>query len=190
MNDFFTQNSVIFLFTIITGVVSFIELMEYLVTKNIPWLVRVLQGQWRRLRRRMQGSLPDGTRYVVLNFSGHPVLPGQLSAIKKLLQWPSSEVIDVQVGTVGEDRKFVGNVVRAIERIDLSPEQWQTASIVAVPAGYSAIWSVLLAEMHGRLGYFPDVVHLRPAPSASSEKFEVAEIMNLREVRHSSRDKR
>ncbi|NTW83686.1 MAG: hypothetical protein HGB36_10025 [Chlorobiaceae bacterium] len=126
----------------------------------------------------------------MLNFSGHPVLPGQLEAIKELMLWPSMEVIDVQMGTIAEDRKFVANIVRAIDRIDLSPEQWQTVGIVAVPAGYSAIWSVILADLHGRLGYFPDVVHLRPAQSASAEKYEVAEIMNLREVRHASREKR
>ncbi|NTW83328.1 MAG: hypothetical protein HGB36_08180 [Chlorobiaceae bacterium] len=62
--------------------------------------------------------------------------------------------------------------------------------MVGVPAGYSAIWSVILADLHGRLGYFPDVVHLRPAQSASAEKYEVAEIMSLREVRHASREKR
>jgi hypothetical protein len=172
------------------GVVSLIELLEYLVTKNIPWLFRLLQGLWKRVRRRFRGKVADGAQYLVLNFSGHPVLPGQIKSIEKMQEWPTAKVIDVPVGTIAEDRKFVANVVRAIENIDLSPEQWQKAGIVAIPAGYSAIWSVLLAEMHGRLGYFPDIVHLRPSSTTSEEKFEVAEIMNLREVRHSSRGKR
>ncbi|NTW56553.1 MAG: hypothetical protein HGB20_05860 [Chlorobiaceae bacterium] len=85
---------------------------------------------------------------------------------------------------------FVANIERTIDKIDLSPEQWQASGIVAVPAGYTAIWSVAMAELHGRLGYFPDIVRLRPAPAATVEKFEVAEIMNLREVRHASREKR
>lgn len=190
MNDLFSQQGLLIFFTITTGVVSLIELAEYLVTKNIPWLVRLLQGQWRRLIRRFRVGVADGAQYLVLNFSGHPVLPGQLAAIERMQHWPSSQVISVQVGTIGEDRRFVANIVRALDGIDLSPEQWQTASIVAIPAGYSAIWSVLLAEMHGRLGYFPDVVHLRPASAASKEKYEVAEIMSLRAVRHSSREKR
>ncbi len=98
--------------------------------------------------------------------------------------------MDVQVGTIAEDKYFIANIVKATEKIDLSPVQWQASSIVAIPAGYSAICSVVLAEIHGRLGYFPDVVHLRPSSAVTGEKFEVAEIMNLRQVRHSSRDKR
>jgi len=190
MNDLLTQNNLLLIFAFTTGVVSIIELLEYLVTKNIPWLFRLLQGTLRRFMRRIKGSTGESAQNLVLNFSGHPVLPGQVKTIEKMQQWPSSKVIDVPLGNVAEDGKFVASIVRAIERIDLSPEQWQTSAIVAVPAGYSAIWSVLLAEMHGRLGYFPDVVHLRPSSEVSAEKFEVAEIMNLREVRHSSRDKR
>ncbi|MEI6848128.1 MAG: CRISPR-associated protein Csx15 [Chlorobiaceae bacterium] len=47
-----------------------------------------------------------------------------------------------------------------------------------------------MAQMQGSLGYFPDVVHLRPSSTVSKEKFEVAEIMSLRAVRYSSRSKR
>jgi len=157
MTDILTQNNLLTFFAITAGVVSIIELLEYLVTKNIPWLWRLLQGLLKRVIRRIKGNIPDGVQHIILNFSGHPVLPGQL---------------------------------KAIEKVDLSPVQWQVSNIVALPAGYSAIWSVVLAEIHGRLGYFPDVVHLRPSAAAATEKFEVAEIMNLRQVRHASRGKR
>ena len=186
MNDLLTHINLLTFFAITGGVVSIIQLLEYLVTKNIPWLIRLLQALWKKIIRTLKGNNPDSAQSIVLNFSGHPVLPGQLKTIEKLLQWPSTRVMDVQVGTIAEDR----NIVKAIEKIDLSPVQWQTTSIVAIPAGYSAIWSVVLAEIHGRLGYFPDVVHLRPSSAVTGEKFEVAEIMNLRQVRHSSIDKR
>lgn len=190
MNDFLTQNNLLTFFAVTAGVVSLIELMEYLVTRNIPWLLRLVQAFWKKLVYRIRGGRESGGQHLVLNFSGHPVLSGQLDAIQTMMLWPVSEVIDVEVGTIAEDRKFVASIVRAIEKIGLSPEQWQSAGIVAVPAGYSAIWSVILAELHGRLGYFPDVVHLRPTPPGSAEKYEVAEILNLRDIRHSSREKR
>ena len=190
MNDLLTQNNLLTFFAITAGVVSIIELLEYLVTKNIPWLWRLLQRFWEKVVRKIKGNIPDGVQHIILNFSGHPVLPGQLKAIEKILHWPSQQVIDVPVGTIAEDRNFIGNIVKAIDKVDLSPVQWQAASIVALPAGYSAIWSVVLAEIHGRLGYFPDVVHLRPSGVTSAEKYEVAEIMNLRQVRHASREKR
>ena len=190
MNDLLTHLNLLTFFAITGGVVSIIQLLEYLVTKNIPWLIRLLQALWKKLIRTLKGKNPDSAQPIVLNFSGHPVLPGQLKTIEKLLQWPATRVMDVQVGTIAEDKNFIANIVKAIEKIDLSPVQWQASSIVAIPAGYSAIWSVVLAEIHGRLGYFPDVVHLRPSSAVTGEKFEVAEIMNLRQVRHSSRDKR
>ncbi len=190
MNDLFSTNNLLTFFTVTAGVVSFIELLEYLVTKNIPWLIRLLQKFWKKVIRRFRKQVPDGTKYLILNFSGHPVLSGQITTISKILDWPLSQVIDVQVGTIAEDKKFVDNILKVIEKIDLSAEQWQTANIVVISAGYSAIWSVLLAGIHGRIGYFPDVVHLRPGTIGSKEKFEVAEILNLREIRHSSRDKR
>ena len=190
MNDIFTHNNLLTCFAITAGVVSIIEILEYFITKNIPWLMRLLQCLWKYVMRRTKGGINDGAQHIVLNFSGHPVLLGQLKTIEKILQWPSPKVIDVLVGTIAEDRNFVANIVKTIEKLDLTPIQWQTSNIVVLPAGYSAIWSVVLAEIHGRLGYFPDVVHLRPSSSVSTEKFEVAEIINLRQIRHSSRKKR
>ena len=137
-----------------------------------------------------KGDSSEKLRQVVLNFSGHPVLPGQKQAIERIMQWPSSEVVTVALGNVPEDHKFVATIEKAIEQIKLSSDQWQTTPLVVIPAGYAAVWSVVLAELHGRLGYFPDVVRLRPAAPGSCEKFEVADVINLREVRHQSRDKR
>lgn len=62
--------------------------------------------------------------------------------------------------------------------------------MAVISAGYSLIWSVVLAELHGRLGYFPDVVRFRPSLKPSDEKFEETEIINLQEVWHRSRSKR
>jgi len=107
-----------------------------------------------------------------------------------MMHWSSSEVINVSIGNVPEDHNFVPSIEKSVEKIPLSPEEWQSIPVVVIPSGYSQIWSVVMAELHGRLGYFPDVVRLRFSSSISNEKFEVAEIMNLREVRHNSRDKR
>jgi hypothetical protein len=190
MNEFFTQNNLLVVFWFTAGIVSIIELLEYLVTKNIPWLFRLMRGVWRGLVRRFSGDMPDGTHQLIINFSGHPVLPGQQKDIGHMMHWPSPEVINVSLGNVAEDHNFVSTIEKAVEKVALSPEEWQSTPIVVIPAGYSALWSVVLAELHGRLGYFPDVVRLRPASTVSNEKYEVAEIMNLREVRHKSRDKR
>ncbi|NTW83697.1 MAG: hypothetical protein HGB36_10080 [Chlorobiaceae bacterium] len=111
MDIFFTQNNLLTFFALTAGVVSLIELLEYLVTKNIPWLIRSVHMFWKRMRYRFRKNEEVQGRHLVLNFSGHPVLPGQLEAIKVLMLWPSMKVIDVPMGTIAEDRKFVANIV-------------------------------------------------------------------------------
>ena len=189
MNDMLNQINPLILFGFTTGLVSIFQLLEYLFTKNIPWLFRLIRGLWRAMRHRLKGSNQVEPRKVILNFSGHPVLQGQQEAVEKLMRWTSSKVIDVTLGNVAEDHKFISSIEKAVESIDLLPEEWQTTPFVVIPAGYSAVWSVVQAILHGRLGHFPDVVRLRPAPTRSAE-FEVAEIMNLHKVRHHSREKR
>jgi hypothetical protein len=179
------------IFALIAGVVAVIELLEYVFTKNIPWLVRLATNLTRRVRRWLgRGPAPAGERYLVLNFSAHPLLPGQRQAIQTRLDWPRLEVVDAWLGNVSEDHDFVAEVVRYVDKIDLLPQEWQTCRLVTVPAGYAPAWTVLLAELHGRLGYFPDIVRLRPAPAPAEEKFEVAEIVPTQAVRNRARAKR
>ena len=91
---------------------------------------------------------------------------------------------------VPEDKDFVAETLNYVEKIDLLSGEWQIYPLVVVSAGYTPAWSVLLAELHGRLGYFPDLVRLRPTTAQAEEKFEVAEIVSLREIRNQARAKR
>jgi len=79
------QQNLFVLFTFAAGVVSILEILEFLFTKNIPWLARLLQKAWRQLKRffrKRQGGLT-----MILNCSGHPVHPAQKSAIENLMHW-------------------------------------------------------------------------------------------------------
>ena len=178
------------LFAYAAGILACKELIEYIFTKNLPWISRLVRNGVRRAKRLFWNRSKEGGRFFTLNFSGHPVLPGQQKAIQQRMGWPNIEVIDVPMGTVKEDENFLKTAIRKVDDIDLLPDEWQTFSLVAIPSGYSPLWSALLAEIHGRLGHFPDVVRLRPAPQGEKEKFEVAEILDLRDVRHQARTKR
>ncbi|MCS7301391.1 MAG: CRISPR-associated protein Csx15 [Fimbriimonadales bacterium] len=52
------------------------------------------------------------------------------------------------------------------------------------------IAATLLAELHGRMGYFPPVLRLRPVEGAVPPRFEVAEILNLQQIRDTARSQR
>jgi len=173
-----------------TVIIVLKELVEFVFTKNLPWLSRLVRNGVRRVKRVLWKRSNEDGRFLVLNFSGHPVLSGQQKAIQKRMGWPKLEVIDVPMGTIAEDENFLKIAILKVDGIDLLPDEWQTFSLVAIPSGYAPLWSALLAEIHGRLGHFPDVVRLRPSPQGEKEKFEVAEILDLRDIRHQARTKR
>ena len=72
----------------------------------------------------------------------------------------------------------------------LYSQQWQTEPfIVHLPAlNYSA--AAVLAQVHGRAGYFPPILRLRPVTGEIPPRFEVAEILNLQAMRERAREKR
>jgi len=173
------------------GVVAIFQLLEFIFGKNLPWFARLFRRSFRWAKRRIRLLKgPTGQRHLLINFSSHIIQAGQKKDIQKKMQWPALEVIDARLGNVPENRNFVKFLVSHIEKIDLTTNEWQTARLAVAPAGYVPAWSVLLSELHGRLGYFPDVVRLRPAPKTAEEKFEVAEIVALREIRSQARVKR
>ncbi|MFN3763696.1 MAG: CRISPR-associated protein Csx15, partial [Anaerolineae bacterium] len=48
----------------------------------------------------------------------------------------------------------------------------------------------LLAELHGRCGYFPAMLRVRPVPGSTPPRYEVAEIVNLQMLREEARKRR
>jgi hypothetical protein len=77
-----------------------------------------------------------------------------------------------------------------IDHAGLTSEEWQTKPIlINLPSlNYSA--AIMLALLHGRMGYFPAILRLKPEPGIIPPRFEVAEILNLQEIREKARNKR
>jgi hypothetical protein len=73
---------------------------------------------------------------------------------------------------------------------DLTSEQWQTQPILVVLPSLNYAAAALLAELHGRMGYFPSIVRLRPVKDALPPRYELAEIIDLQALRASARKRR
>jgi hypothetical protein len=125
---------------------------------------------------------------IVLNFS-HPLTPEQQQQIESLTGQPVERVIaiDAQVDLA---RPLVPQVVAMVDRVGFSPEEWQTRPVLLVLPSLSYSAGVLLAELHGRMGYFPPIVRMRGVPGAVPPRFEVAEIISLQDVRVAARARR
>jgi hypothetical protein len=74
--------------------------------------------------------------------------------------------------------------------LPLSAEDMQTQPILINPPSLNFITALVLAELHGRMGYFPPVIRLRPVAGSLPPRYEVAEILNLQAVRDAARTAR
>ncbi len=78
-------------------------------------------------------------------------------------------------------------VTALADQADLAPIEWQSAPLLVNPPSLNFVAVVLLAELHGRCGYFPAMLRMRPVPNSLPPQFEAAEIVNLQNVREAAR---
>lgn len=122
---------------------------------------------------------------LLLNFS-HPLTDAQREQIKTLAGQPIAR--EVHLPAQFDLQKPFGQQLDALlAQTDLTAEQWQTEPIVVNLPSLNFITALLLADLHGRMGYFPPCLRLRPVKDALPPRFEVAEILNLQARRDAAR---
>ena len=122
---------------------------------------------------------------IILNFA-HPLTPAHLEQIQTLAGEPVDEVIEIKTH-FDNSQPFEPQLTVLLDEVPLTPEQWQTVPLLINPPAYNYVAVLLLAELHGRMGYFPACLRLRPVEDAVPPRFEVAEILNLQKVRDGAR---
>jgi len=122
---------------------------------------------------------------ILLNFS-HPLTAEQIGQVEKLTRQPVQQIIDLPV-QFDADSPFLPQLEALASCIPLTPAQLQTEPLVVNLPSLNFIAGLLLAELHGRMGYFPPVLRLRPVPESLPPRYEVAEVLNLQAVRDRSR---
>jgi hypothetical protein len=125
---------------------------------------------------------------IILNFT-HPLTPEQISQIETLTGQAVDRTIQIPTQFDSEE-DFVPQVEALADACGLTPAEWQTAPLLIVPPALNFIAVTLLAELHGRMGYFSSCVRMRPMPGAVPPRYEVAEILPLNDVRERARRKR
>jgi hypothetical protein len=125
---------------------------------------------------------------LLLNFS-HPLTPDQVKGIEAISGQTVERTIEAQA-QFDHARLFPDQVRELVESLGLTPVQWQQEALLINPPSFNAIAVTLLAELHGRMGYFPPVVRLRPVAGSTPPRFEVAEVINLQQVRDEARSRR
>jgi hypothetical protein len=125
---------------------------------------------------------------LLLNF-GHPLTDAHLARIRELAGRDVERTLAIPTH-FDHARPFDEQVRELLGTVELTPAQWQTTPLIINPPSLAPITMVLLAEIHGRSGYFPTIVRLRPIAGTVPPQFEVAELLNLQGIRDAARTRR
>lgn len=125
---------------------------------------------------------------ILLNFS-HPLTSDHVQQIEALTGRTVERVIDVQ-SQIAPQQPLTQQVTALVNQAGLSPAEWQTLPLLVNPPSLNFIAVVLLAELHGRCGYFPAHLRLRPVQGSLPPQYEIAELLDLQALRDAARRKR
>lgn len=125
---------------------------------------------------------------ILVNFS-HPLSNDQIAQLQALLGAPIERVVEVH-SQIEPDQPLAPQVTAMVDQAGLTLEEWQNAPIIVNPPSLNFSAVLLIAELHGRMGYFPACVRLRPVNGAIPPRFEVAEVLNLQLQRDAARRRR
>jgi len=117
-----------------------------------------------------------------------------LAQIEALTGQAVARVIDIP-SQVDVREPLAPQIVTMADAAGLTPEEWQTEALLINPPALNFSAVTLLAELHGRMGYFPACLRMRPVTGPDGQRvlpprFEVAEILNLQAIRDAARERR
>jgi transposase len=122
---------------------------------------------------------------LVLNFS-HPITDAQRLELETITGQPINRLVDAMPHFV-HDAPFAPQIRALVDQISLTAVEWQTLPILVNLPGYAPGAAALLAELHGRMGYFPAVIRLQPVAGSTPTTYAVGEIINLQTLRDEAR---
>ena len=122
---------------------------------------------------------------ILLNFS-HPITAEQQAQIEAMTGQRVERSIAL-LPQFDEQEPFTPQVRDLLAQVDLTPEEWQTAAILVALPSLNFICAALLAELHGRMGYFPPIVRTRPVAGSVPRRYEIAELLDLQAMREQAR---
>jgi len=125
---------------------------------------------------------------ILLNFT-HPITDAQESQIESLTGRAIDRVIE-HMPHFDDGQPLAEQIRELVGSVGLTSQEWQTAALLVNPPGLAPAALCLMAELHGRTGYFPSVVRIRPLAGAIPRQFEIAEFLDLQSIRERARNSR
>jgi hypothetical protein len=107
---------------------------------------------------------PRTNGIIVLNFA-HPLTAQQQAQIEELSNTTIEDIITIST-LINEEEPLEPQIASIIEAIYQSTHDWYKRDILINPPGYASAAILLLTEIHGRIGHFPN-----PHPHAPKTRF-------------------
>ena len=126
---------------------------------------------------------------MILINMGHPLTAENLAALETLLGRRMERVIEVEA-CVDLEQALAPQVRALAEAVGLSHLEWQTEPILLAPPALNVVAAAMMAELHGRMGYFCPIVRLKREPGVLPPHFVVAEVLDLQALRDEARTAR
>lgn len=124
----------------------------------------------------------------IVNFS-HPLTEEHRSQLRGNFGLTIDDVIAVPA-KFDNAKSFASQAVALVDAVGLAPAEWETSPPLVVLPTLGIIAAAVLTEIEGRSGTFPAVIRMRPVEDALTPTFEVAEVINLLQVRMAARRRR
>lgn len=125
---------------------------------------------------------------ILVNFS-HPLSAEQIGQVEKITGQKIEKVIEIR-SQIEPQKPLEEQVLRMVDQVPLTPTQWQTEPILINPPSLNFTAVLMVADLHGRMGFFPAFLRLRPVEGAIPPRFEAAEVLNLQSIRDKARLRR
>lgn len=125
---------------------------------------------------------------LILNYA-HPFTPDQISQIEQLVGVPIKEIKQIKVH-LDQAEPLLPQVTVLANAAELTNEEWSGTPLLINPPSLNFVAVALIAELHGRMGYFPACLRLRPVEGSVPPRYEVAEVLNLQDIRNAARERR
>jgi len=127
---------------------------------------------------------------IILNFT-HPLAPRHVEDAARLCGVSPADVTVIDINAqIDAQAPLAAQVRAAADRVGWDSAEWQSQSLLLVPPALNWSATLLIAELHGRMGYFPPCLRMRPVPGAVPPAFEVAEVLDLQAQREAAREGR
>lgn len=129
---------------------------------------------------------------ILLNFS-HPITEKQQGQIERALNMDiARDKLDVKDIPCQMDigAPFGDQVAALADACGFTPSEWQTCRILVNLPALSTAAALLLAELHGRCGFYPPAIRFKQEDGVVPPRYVLAEVMDVNGQRQNARKRR